>query len=244
MGKKQMESEPEVEKQDWLSDYFRNNCETAHNFTYNYLISGYTTDLYNKFLSSVEDNVSIIDIGIGNGEALMAQKNINLIFGKRLQIFGYDIDEKYLSECRKKIDENRLQQNIFLFKKDISKDDILFSQKADYLFFSNSYAVIPNAAELLKQAVKKFNPVNIVISTALEDDDYTIRRVMKPRLKYFTFGVDFGRMITQEQFEKELEDAGLVIEDKGITNSPSFLGISGNVWTYILRQKKRIVRKF
>lgn len=243
MGKSQKQEVVE-RKSDWLSDYFRENYEGAHNLTYNYLISGYTAELYNKLLSSVEDNATIIDIGIGNGEGLMAAKNVNLIFGKRLQIFGYDVDEKYLGDCRRKVMENRLQQNVFLFKKDVSREDVIFSQKADYLFFSNSYAVIPNAAELLKQAVKKFNPVNVVISTALEESDSLIRRVMKPRLKYFTFGVDFGRMITQEQFEKEIEEVGLVIEDKAITNSPSFLGISGNVWTYIMRQKNRVIRKF
>jgi len=245
MGKKKEQvKEDEEVKSDWLTGYFRENCEGAHNFTYRYLISGYTSELYYKLLSSVEDNSTIIDIGIGNGEALMVQKNINLIFGKRLQIFGYDVDDKYLADCREKVKGNRLHQNIFLFRKDVSREDVIFSQKADYLFFSNSYAVIPNAQELLRQAVKKFNPVNVVISTALEESDSVIRRVMKPRLKYFTFGVEFGRMITQEQFEKEIEEVGLKIEDKAITNSPSFLGISGNVWTYILQQKHRIVRRF
>jgi hypothetical protein len=243
MGKQEQQG-VEEDKKDWLSNYFRENYEGAHNLTYNYLIAGYTGDLYNKFLNSVEDNATIIDIGIGNGEGLMAQKNVNLIFGKRLQIFGYDVDEKYLGDCRRKVNTNRLQQNVFLFKKDVSREDVIFSQKADYLFLSNSYAVIPNAQELLRQAVKKFNPVNVVVSTALEDSDSAIRRVMKPRLKYFTFGVDFGRMITQEQFEKEVEEVGLIIEDKAITNTPSFLGISGNVWTYIMKQKKRVVRKF
>jgi len=240
MGKKKQDDvREEVE-----GNYWKDNYEGMHNFTYRYLISGYTSDLYNKLLSSVEDNATIIDIGIGNGEALMDSRNVNLIFGKRLQIFGYDVDDKYLGDCRERVRGNRLQQHVFLFKKDVGREDVIFSQRADYLFFSNSYAVIPDAKELLRQAVKKFNPINVVISTALEESDSMIRRVMKPKLKYFTFGVDFGRMITQEQFEKEIDEVGLKIEDKGITKTPSFLGISGNVWTYIMKQKHRVVRKF
>lgn len=226
------------------SNYLKDNFGNAHNLYYKYLISGYTSELYKNILSSVEDNSTIIDIGIGNGEALLTQENINIIFGKRLQIFGYDIDSGYLEDCRKKIMENRLNYNIFLFNKDITVDTIIFSQRADYVFFSNSYSVIPNGPELLKQAIKKFNPINIIISTSLEESDSFFRRTMKPNLKYFTFGIEFGRMITQEEFEKEMEKADLKIINKGITNTPSFCGIQSNIWTYLFNQKHRKIRKF
>ena len=226
------------------SNYLKDNFSIAHNLYYKYLITGYTSELYNQFLSSVENNSTIIDVGIGNGDALLTPENINLIFGKRLQIFGYDIDTDYLEICRSKINKNRLNYNVFLFNKDITTDTITFSQRADYIFFSNSYSVIPNGPKLLQNAIKKFNPVNIVISTSLEEMDSFFRRKMKPNLKYFTFGIDFGRMITQEQFEKEMENADLKIINKGITNTPSFCGIQSNIWTYLLNQKHRKIRKF
>jgi len=223
---------------DWAS-YLKTNYKSAHNFTYSQLIARYTSELYNKFLLGVEDNSTIVDIGIGNGVALLEQKNINLIFGKRLQIFGYDIDDEYLRECKEKVNECKLNNHVFLYKKDVTKENIVFSQRVDYLFLSNSYSVIPNVLELLEQSIKKFAPQLVIISTTLEENESTFRKIMKPRLKYFTFGVEFGRMITQEMFEKEISSIGLKIQSKDIVCNPSLFGfLPADVWTYVLQPKK------
>ena len=229
---------------DWVT-YFRENYKGAHDFTYSQLIARYTSDLYYQLLLGVEDNTTIVDIGIGNGKALLEQRNINLIFGKRLQIFGYDIDEKYLQQCKEKVEEYKLNNHIFLFNKDVAKEKIVFSQRVDYLFLSNSYSVIPNVLELLSEAVKKFQPDNIIISTTLEEEDSSFRRIMKPKLKYFTFGVEFGRMITKDDFEKEVKSIGLQIQSKDIVCQPSLFGfLQANVWTYCLVSKKSNHNKY
>lgn len=220
------------------NNFLKENFPNAHKLYYNYFISSYTSKIYNSLLKKVENYTTIIDIGIRNGDALFTEENIKLILGKRIQIYGYDISKENIKEIRKKVDENFLTYNVFVFYKDLVKDNYIFTQHADYLIMNNSYAV-KNSSELLKKCVKIFRPNDIIISTSLDEEKSNFGEYIKPNLKYFTFGVDFGKTYLRKQFESEVENAGLKINKKEISCKPSFMGITFNVWTYYLKSKKK-----
>lgn len=174
-----------------------------HQETYNKFIVDYTKHLYHSFLKKVKDNSSIVDIGIGNGEALLTEENIKIIRKKKLMICGFDVDKQYLKNCINLVKQNNLENKIFCFEKDLSKDRFEFNKKVDYIYFSNSYAVIPEVTKLLKNVVSIFNPDNIVISITLSENE--LDKFIKPYAKYLMLGVDFGRALTRKEFMNEVK---------------------------------------
>lgn len=229
---------------DWVVDYFRNNHNDLYSSSYKYFVSSYESKIYNKFLSEVPDNSIIVDASIRDGSSLLTEENSYLIYRKRLQVFCYEKDEKFVQEVKKKIDDYKIGYNVFIFNKDIVNQDIIFSQKANYLYINGILGIINNFNEFITEAIKKFNPVNIIISNALEEKEYIVRSFMKPKLKYLTFGVDFGRVVTREELEKNIEECKLKIISKDISYHAHTLGIWADIWFYVLEQQKRIVRKF
>ena len=182
-----------------------------HQETYNNVIVSYTKYLYQSFLKRIDNGSSIVDIGIGNGEALLTSENIKLIKDKDLMICGFDVNQDYLKNCQRLIKENKLEKRIFCFEKDLSKENFNFDKKVDYVYFSNSYAVIPEVSKLLKNIVKIFQPDKIVISITLSDNE--VDKFIKPYAKYLMLGVDFGRAITRKEFMVEMKDYRLVREE-------------------------------
>lgn len=199
-----------------------------HQETYNNVIVSYTKHLYQSFLKRIDNGSSIVDIGIGNGEALLTPENIKLIKDKELMICGFDINKDYLKNCQRLIKENKLEKRIFCFEKDLSKENFNFDKKVDYVYFSNSYAVIPEVTKLLKNIVKIFQPDKIVISITLSDNE--VDKFIKPYAKYLMLGVDFGRAITREEFMMEMKDYRLVREE--LTYENESLLRTFKIWTF------------
>ena len=73
----------------------------SQNTLYNYLIGSYTKILYQKFFESIPDNSVILDVGVGNGNSLIQNKD--LIIQKNLKIIGIDINDYSINVAKESV---------------------------------------------------------------------------------------------------------------------------------------------
>lgn len=174
------------------------------------------------FLNGCSSQAKILDIGIGNGYALCCNKEI--VKSKNLSIKGIDICIDSLNECLDNLYDYDLKKEVSveliqckqLVRKTINHrrhnnvSDVKnnFEEKKEYdcAFLSNSYSVIDNSWEVIKDAL--FISNKVYVSLTLFDSNNIIINFIKPKLKYI-LGFDFGRFLTVKSFIKEINDAGL-----------------------------------
>lgn len=168
------------------------------NKIYNYFVTPFTTNLYTKFYEKEKEKSTILDIGVGNCEALIGNKKI--ILDKDLQILGVDIDEDAINRGRTLVIENGLSKNVSLRCADVYKMEQ--DRKYDTVVFSDSWAVIPDVQNMVTFAHDNFlkNNGKVVVLTTLEDQPSRVRQILKPRIKYFLGKKnDFGRCTTLQE---------------------------------------------
>ena len=200
--------------------------ENIKNNLYNEIIGSYSKDLYKNFFEKIPNNSYILDIGIGNGYAIC--ENSNLIIEKNLKIIGIDVDFNSILTCKENINKYNLNSNIYsvlceldnldvfipTIKKFINKNNDKNNQNIfDYIYFSNSYSVIPNILELLNKSKKYLanEDAEIVICTTIEKNNNNIKNFLKKNAKYILLGIDFGRLITLDAFKNEIKKIKLYI---------------------------------
>jgi len=177
-------------------------------FLYNLFVGSYTQKLYHNFLNSIPDNSTVLDIGIGNGYSLLV--NSELIRKKNIKIIGVDIDYESIKQATHNIKEKNLENLIEVYNENIYN----FKEgEYDYIFFSNSYSVIPNIIDMINHIKKKHLKKNgtFVISTTIENNYNPIKHIIKPNLKYLTFGIDFGTITLLDKFINSMCKNKLVI---------------------------------
>lgn len=205
---------------------------------YNLLVSSYTKNLYMNFFQNCKKNAIILDIGIGNGYAIV--KNEKIIKQKNLKIFGVDIDEFSLQKCQENINNNDLQNNIKIINKDFFKlevsdyQDFINAKLFDLVFFSNSYSVIPNITDFIYHSKNYIhNNGNIITSTTLYNNYNNIKNFMKSNIKKILFNIDFGRIITHQMISEEINNIGFKIKSKKLVHKKT-IPLWGEIKVYCL----------
>ena len=213
----------------------KNKCKTA---IYNYLVGSYTKNLYMNFFSNIPNNSSILDIGVGDGHSIL--EHIDLIKSKNFKIYAVDIDKDEIAKFRKRIQDENLHEYFEVYDVPIDEIEKTTGNKIpfglDYVFFSNSYSVIPNIKEVVLFIKNYIRPKFYVISTTLGGNKNSVMSFIKPRLSYVTLGVEFGRYIPYDHFIDEIKGYSLNIIHQEITHS-NFVPFWGevNVYTFILQ---------
>lgn len=188
---------------------------------YNPLVGKYTVTLYADFLSQCEHGSSILDIGIGNGYSLCS--NAAIIKRRNLKIHGIDICESSLDECRQNIEEFGLGDSVTVSSEPLSSFATTDS-KWKYVYLSNSYSVIDNAVSLLDGALDVADvDGKVMLSLTLFDEWSSHIAFIKPKLKNIV-GFDFGRYITHELFDKELQTIDARVVSKWMVTKTGFMG--------------------
>jgi len=175
--------------------------EYCKNFLYNFVVGSYTTKLYADFFNRIEENSKILDIGVGNGHSLC--DNRDMIIGKKLKILAIDIDRNAIGICSKKIIEKGLEDYINVRVVDFFN----INEKFDYIYFSNSYSVIPCSVKFIEHAFSLLEDKEesaIYISTTLFENKDFIMENVKFYFKKIALGIDFGRCITHDEFDNEI----------------------------------------
>ncbi len=198
------------------------NNKLNYNF-YNLLVSRYTKNLYENFFKNCKKNATILDIGIGNGYAIV--QNEKLIKSKNIKICGIDIDDYSVKKCQENIDKYNLNNHIKVINKDFFKlthydyQKFINNEYFDIVFFSNSYSVIPNIGDFIIHS-KKYIHKNgsIVTSTTLYNNYNKTMDILKRNIKYLLFNIDFGRIITHEIIEEEIKAMNLNLISKKLVH--------------------------
>lgn len=226
--------------------------ENIKNSVYNEVIGSYSKNLYKSFFEKIPNNSCILDVGIGNGYAIC--ENSEIIIEKNLKIVGVDIDFNYILTCRNNVNNSNLNSHIYpilceldsldvyinLIRKFINKpayneNNENYNKLFNYVFFSNSYSVIPNILDLLNISKKYLENEDseIVICTTIEERNNEIKKYIKQNAKYALLGIDFGRLITLNTFISEINKINLTISSKENTiNRKLFLWGNININTF------------
>lgn len=202
---------------------------------YNLLVARYTKNLYKNFLENIPSNSRVLDIGVGDGKSLL--ENIDIIKSKGLKIYAVDIDKEEIALFKESIKDKDISHYFEIY--DTSLEDIednKIPNGIEYVFFSNSYSVIPNIKDLILYIKKNINPKFVVISTTLGGIQNSVLKFIKPNLSKVTLGIEFGRYISYSDFINETKIYGFNIIHQEITHS-HFLPFWGevNIFTFILK---------
>lgn len=172
-----------------------------------------TPNLYKVFLETVEENVNILEIGIGTGITL--EKNAGLIKKKNIKIHGIDINDSYLQACQLRVENSNLKNNVTLELNNVLESR-LAGDKYDYVLFMESYPVIPKESlkPIIQKVLKILKPSSkiVFIHNLVEEPEWNIgRAILKSNLKKLTT-VEFGRLVVRGDFEKWCSSMGLYPE--------------------------------
>jgi len=258
-----------------LTDYTINFYENFFNLIQEKIKS-------NNIYSDEKTKIRILDIGIGTGTALgkyLQKKKDDIEFKNllnRIEYFGIDVDNKYLENCKNILGENsdlnfdlfnlnlmneynRQNNKIKSLYKNIEYENI---GKYDFIFFSDSFSVIPtinnySVYNLLKY-IQNFllNPNgSLCIGTTINYKYNKVRAFIKKNIVKI-FGVNFGDYIIFNQFILNLIENNIIIKNndfvkldntgKDITNCSKYFLEYDKVFTkdYINEKCKYIIDNY
>lgn len=196
---------------------------------YNYLVGSYTKLLYADFFKNIPDNSRVLDIGVGNGSSLV--ENAELIIKKNIKIVGIDIDPGAIDMANIEIKENNIEGNVRVLCGDIYK--YADSEQFDYIYFSNSFAVIEGITDMIKDVKTRLlrETGQIGISTTIESKPNNIKSLIKKNAKKMVLGIDFGKLTTICEFVNDMSENDLTIKNMKLVYEVWY-PIWGNIHIY------------
>jgi len=167
------------------------------------------------FVDNIEPNDTVLDIGCGKGELTfdLAKKAKNVV--------GVDFNEKSINLAKNKFSAF----NIKYFLGDVTKD--LPDQKFDVLVLSNVLEHIENRIEFLNKIKKLGN--KILIRAPMINRDWITLYKKELGLEWRLNRGHFTEY-TLESFKKEIEQAGLFIQDYSVQ--------FGEIWAVIKKYEQ------
>ena len=157
-------------------------------FIQKYLSSAGTYYVYEKILSNIQSNSSILDIGCGDGIYFTNPKVINVIKKKNLKIHCIDIDSGAINILNERIQQCKLSDNVSCKCIDLFN----IKEKYDYTFYIESFPVIPRDIfkSMLCHSSKITNKQTFLYHNLVEEKS-SIREFIRSNLKYI-LNIDFG----------------------------------------------------
>ena len=201
-------------------------------FIYDTVIVRMTEKWYREVLTRVDDGSVILDVGIGNGAALLRCKDI--IIAKELKIIGIDIDNAYVQMGKVAIKEARLSDRVSIDKVSIydCNDKSIISELAsklglvvddvncspiDVVYFSGSFSLLPDPVKALQLVSTVLPPPlpgsnkgMIYITQTYQRRTPFFLPYIKPMLKYMTT-IDFGELVKVEDIVQTFKESDLEV---------------------------------
>lgn len=178
-------------------------------FVYDGAIVPFTSKWYQKVLCSVPPGSRILDVGIGTGSALVA--NADILREKHITVVGVDYDAAYIRKCQDLITLGGLSD--YISATCCSFYDYQDEERFDHVYFSGSFMILPDAVEALRHGLRLLKDDTngrLYFTQTFELERNTFLEKIKPALTYIT-SIDFGRVTYVEDFEKVLQEAGVVV---------------------------------
>ena len=155
---------------------------------------------YYEILKLLPNDITILDVGVGDGIYFTNYKVINLIKGKNIKIHGIDIDPHSLLVCNKRILKNNLENHVKVEL--ISLFNI--KDKYDYILFMESFPVIENDLfiNFLEHSKMLAKKEIFLYHNLIQNDEYSeiFSFTKRTVLYYITFN-DFGKLTTIEMMK-------------------------------------------
>lgn len=164
-------------------------------------LSTSTTNLYKLTLEKLDNNLKILDVGVGTGVYFENENCVNLIKSKNLQIHGIDINEDDINLAKRRIIDNSLDSNVSVEYKNLF--DLKNIKDYDIILFSESYPVISEHLmfEMLNFIIHINEFKNTIIFINNIENNPTFLQKYKSYLKYIMFNIDYGRLVSKNDME-------------------------------------------
>jgi 2-polyprenyl-3-methyl-5-hydroxy-6-metoxy-1,4-benzoquinol methylase len=155
---------------------------------YDYTVRPMTKEWYREVLSRLDKGTRLLDVGIGTGGALLANKD--LILERNIKVTGVDIDERYVQRCERNIQKAGLSHAVY---------------------FSASYMLMERPSDVLRHVSQLIKPDGVIVFTqTFQEHRSSLMEKAKPLL-YKVTTIHFGRVTYEEDFLLEAEKGGLKI---------------------------------
>jgi SAM-dependent methyltransferase len=173
---------------------------------YDALISGMTADWYGGVLVRLPTGARLLDVGIGTGRALLANREV--IVGKELHVTGIDIDRSYVDACRRAVAGAGLGDRV-----DARLESVYDHAGGPYdaIYFSASFMLLPDPVAALEHVAALLAPGGqLYFTQTFEHQAAPLMERLKPLLRYLT-SIDFGQVTYEPDFRRTLERANAEI---------------------------------
>lgn len=168
---------------------------------------------YYEILKQLPDNISILDIGVGEGIYFTNPLVVNLIKEKNIKIHGIDIDAMSIIICNQRVIKNNLQSHVKVELKDLFH----IHTKYDYVLFMESFPVIPNHlfTKFISHSKKICNNDILLYHNLINNDEYTeLFAFFKSTILYYITLNDFGKLTTVNMMNDILTKKCDIFSDK------------------------------
>jgi len=196
---------------------------------YDALIISMTRKWYCAVLTRLEEGSRVLDVGIGTATALV--KNAQLVKEKKLELFGLDYEQNYISTAKRKVVEADLQDQVKVTCKSIFDEDLRVvlekergsSDFFDAAYFSGSWTLMPDPVGALRIAASFVkDDGKIYVTQTFQRQKTPVVGIVKPLLKYITT-IDFGTLhyeshlnVYIEKAKEPVDGIGLEVEENGV----------------------------
>jgi SAM-dependent methyltransferase len=175
---------------------------------YDAAIQRMTTPWYREVLSRLPEGCHLLDVGIGTGTALLA--NRQLLEARDIRVTGVDIDPAYVDACRRAIaaagQSGRIEARL---------ESIYAHRGGPYgaVYFSASFMLLPDPSAALRHVVALLGGEGrIYFTQTFEERRSAFVERFKPLLRRLT-SIDFGRVTYERDFRAVLAAAGVTVEE-------------------------------
>lgn len=189
------------------------------------IVKSLTARWYGAALAELEDGAVVADVGVGTGAALLA--HAGELKRRKLRVVGVEYDSAYVSRARALAAAAERREELAAGAVSVRHASVYDagalaapegSARFDAVYFSGSLTLLPDPAEALRLAARATRSGGKVIVTQTYQRDHFLNplfRVSKPLLRFVTT-VDFGKLTTEHDLARVLQDAGLEV----LANAP------------------------
>eukprot|EP00300_Choanocystis_sp_HF-7_P030271 c39060_g1_i1.p1 GENE.c39060_g1_i1~~c39060_g1_i1.p1 ORF type:complete len:255 (+),score=45.61 c39060_g1_i1:50-766(+) len=189
----------------------------ARSIIYDTVIVSMTTEWYRRVLEHCPSNMRMLDIGIGTGAALVA--NRALLDRKNIAVTGIDYDADYVSKCEKLFQDSGLAATCSVER--CSVYDYGGAEPFDMAYFSGSLMIMPDRARALSHVHSLLKPMgSIYVTQTFEENHSRLKESLKPLLKYAT-SIDFGTVTYRQEFIETVAAASLFVLHEAVISQNS-----------------------
>lgn len=172
----------------------------------------------------------ILDVGIGNGSALI--RNLPLITSKKLRFHGVDIDADYIKALQGTISDMSLASSLSCEHGSIYDHVAPPGKLYDGVYFSGSFMLMPDPAKCLlhvsslmtKEEGGGERAALIYFTQTFQELTVPFVDTLKPILKWLTT-IDFGKSTYEGDFLQVMKEGNVEVIDMKVI-SRNFLGLS------------------